>query len=158
MRQRGPDMLWTLSIRGAGKIKRIVYIVLLTAFILVMAAGCAEQYDVGYRVDGTTQEYFVDGQECIGYYVAVDLDTFDLSQGEKDFNKQIRYVYDQVIKDDGYYQHTVWFYEDEAQIGEMDFTIAMVDDGHEWRSGWLITPNEDFYSEHFDGFGRQRKG
>ena len=136
--------------------KRTVYVASLLAFILISVTGCADNYDVGYCVDDT-REYVVDGQNCMGYYVVVDIDTFDLSQGQEEFNKQIKYVYDQVIKGDGYYRHTVWMYEDEMQIGEMEFTVAMVDDGHEWQSGWMITPNENFYNEHLKGLGSRRR-
>ncbi len=132
--------------------KKIAYAALLAAFILLCLTGCADNYDVGYQVVDT-RKYVVGSQNCMGYYVTIDMDTFDLSQGQKEFNKQIKYVYEQVIKDDGYYQHTVWIYADATQIGEMEFTVAMVDEGHEWKSGWMITPNEDFYNEHFGGFG-----
>ncbi len=121
-----------------------LYIVILAVAAVVLTMD--EKFDISYSVDDEVSEYTLYGETYGEYKVSINIDTFDTSN-RSEFNKQIQYLYKQVIKGDGYERHVVYIYK---QITDEPYTVAMVTDGHEWKTGWLITPNEEYYDELFD--------
>ena len=121
-----------------------LYIVILAVAAVVLTME--EKFDISYSVDDEVSEYTLYGETYGEYKVSIDIETFDTSS-QPEFNKRIAYLYKQVIKGDGFDRHVIFIYE---QITDEPYTVAMVTDGHEWKNGWLITPNDEFYDELFD--------
>ena len=79
--------------------------------------GCSSGPD--YEL-GEDQLYVRDGQDCIAYRVVVDADITD---------KDMEEVYADVIDNDGYYLHTVWFYDDKDEAdGTSAYTVAEMEE------------------------------
>lgn len=81
---------------------------MLSALVLVfmccgLLSGCGEtKKEIPKYELGVTSDYVQDGQECMAYRVIVDPEISD---------DDMKLVYEDIIKDDGYYLHTVWFYD-----------------------------------------------
>lgn len=94
------------------KIKMCALIISICIFIV----GCGGP---SYKM-GEDQLYARDGRDCIAYRVVVDSDISD---------SELREVYENVIENDGYYLHTVWFYDDEEDAdGSNPYTIAEMEE------------------------------
>lgn len=75
---------------------------------------------IEYTKSDAMQSYVRDGEECMGYRVAVS------SAATED---QLLSVFGEVVAGDGYPMHTVWFYSsvDKAQGGDQ-YDVAMVEE------------------------------
>lgn len=73
-----------------------------------------------YTKTDASQSYVRDGEECMGYRVAVSATATE---------EQLLSVFEEVVAGDGYPMHTVWFYSsvDKAQGGDQ-YDVAMVEE------------------------------
>ena len=93
------------------------------AFVLIVIAILSRQVveflvptegwmkvDKPVYTSGLAQDYIRDGASCIAYRVHTDTPLSELS------DDHLLSVYHDITHNDGYYLHTVWFYDDESLI------------------------------------------
>lgn len=97
--------------------KKKIKICLLVVSICSFLIGCSGGPD--YEL-GEDQIYVRDSQECIAYRVVVDTDITD---------EEMEEIYEDVIDNDGYYLHTVWFFDNEDDAdGTSAYTVAEMEE------------------------------
>lgn len=112
----GIFLLWKYEGVQKKQLKIIISVVFGTWAIILLAVLFAPKVDIpAYEINGS-RRYVRDGQECIAYHVIVDSGVEDAA---------LKYIFSEVIENDGFYLHTAWFYSD-ASLSDSGYDIAMM--------------------------------
>jgi len=97
-------------------------VLIVVMFINISACGGKDNIETKvpeYKIESTTI-YIRDGKECMGYSVVASDDTLE---------NDLILIYNDIVKKDDYYLHTIWFSGKESDIEQgLPFTLAMMDE------------------------------